>query len=423
MSACSVKVIMDDILVFSSLKDHHKLLKMLYALLRKYGLKISPHKCQLYQTRIEYMGIVFEIVNDKPSYVPMKSKCEVIHNLLHPGSITEVRKFCGMVNFLSSFLKDLRKTLMPIYNLLQKRTPFNWTEECQIAFDTIKQQLANPPTLRMPTADGLLRLESDTSIYAAGGVLYQKQDDEWVLLGSHSKRMPPEVAKYGITELELAGLVVNVHGFKHLLYARLFEIIVDHKALERLVIAKSDFPTVRMQQLLFKLRRYDFTIKYKKGKELVMSDALSQLPFIEQTALADVIPLNFLVHLSEISVAALQQEEELLAQVLYPSLEVIVEQRKCDVDKQHSGENNQLLRGIQIPHQQNTQSNKPSGGIGMPAMVFALKPATRPTNQIRKADGGVKQLKNIPAEWVQNIYEMNSAPPQKCRNSSTKYLE
>ena len=238
---------MDDVLVFSSLQDHHKLLKMLYALLRKYGLKISPHKCQLYQTRIEYMGIVFEIIDGKPSYIPMKSKCDAIRNLLCPGSVTEVRKFCGMVNFLSSFLKDLRKTLTPIYNLLQKRTSFNWTEECQNTFDTIKQQLSNPPTLRMPTADGLLRLESDTSIYAAGGVLYQKQEDEWVLLGFHSKRMPPEVAKYGITELELAGLVVNIHGFKHLLYARPFEVIVDHKALERLIVAKSDFPTVRMQ--------------------------------------------------------------------------------------------------------------------------------------------------------------------------------
>ena len=175
------------VLVFSSLQDHHKLLKMLYALLRKYGLKISPHKCQLYQTRIEYMGIVFEIIDGKPSYIPMKSKCDAIRNLLRPGSVTEVRKFCGMVNFLSSFLKDLRKTLMPIYNLLQKRTPFNWTEECQNAFDTIKQQLSSPPTLRMLTADGLLRLESDTSIYTAGGVLYQKQEDEWVLLGFHSK--------------------------------------------------------------------------------------------------------------------------------------------------------------------------------------------------------------------------------------------
>ena len=109
--------------------------------------------------------------------------------------------------------------------------------------------------------------------------------------------------------------------------------------------------------------------------------------------------------------------------MLYPSLEVIVEQRNCDIDKQHPGENNLLLQGIQIPRQQNMQSNKPSGRKGMPAMVFALKPATRPANQIRKADGGVKQPENIPAEWVQNIYETNSAPPQKHRNSSTKYLE
>ena len=49
------------------------------------------------------------------------------------------------------------------------------------AFDTIKQQLVSPPTLQMPTADGLLRLESNMSIYAVGGVLYQKQEDEWVL--------------------------------------------------------------------------------------------------------------------------------------------------------------------------------------------------------------------------------------------------
>ncbi len=275
----------------------------------------------------------------------------------------------------------------------------------------------------MPTADGLLRLESDTSIYAAGGVLYQKQDDEWVLLGFHSKRMPPEAAKYRITELELVGLVVNIHGFKHLLYARPFEVIVDHKALERLVVAKSDFPTIRMQHLLFKLRRYDFTIKYRKGKELVTSDVLSRLPFMEQTALADVIPLNFLIHLSEISAAALQQDEELLAQVLYPSLEVIVEQRNCNIDKQLTQENNPLLQDIQIPCQQKEQSNKPFGGIGLPVMVIAARPATAPTHQIRKQGRAVKHTENTPAEWVQNIYDTNPAPPQKRRNISTKYVE
>ncbi len=178
-----------------------------------------------------------------------------------------------------------------------------------------------------------------------------------------------------------------------------------------------------MQRLLFKLRRYDFTIKYKKGKELVTSDALSRLPFIKQTALAHAIPLNFLVHLSEISAAALQRDEELSAQVLYPSLEVIVEQRNRDIDKQLTQENNLLLQEIQIPCQQKEHSNKPSGGIGMPAMVFAVRPATVPTHQIRKQGRAVKQPENTPAEWVQNIYETNPAPPQKHRNISTKYLE
>ena len=56
-------------------------------------------------------------------------------------------------------------------------------------------------------------------------------------------------------------------------------------------------------------------------------------------------------------------------------------------------------------------------------MVFAVRPAAAPTHQIRKQGRAVKQAENTPAEWVQNICETNPAPPQKCRNISTKYLE
>ncbi len=57
------KVIMDDVLVFSTFKDHHRLLKMLYALLRKYGLKISPHKCQ-FQFHLEKNNWVTPVCNN-----------------------------------------------------------------------------------------------------------------------------------------------------------------------------------------------------------------------------------------------------------------------------------------------------------------------------------------------------------------------
>ena len=76
-----------------------------------------------------------------------------------------------MVNFLATFLKDLQKHLVPIYNLTKKNTTFKWTPECQKSFDTIKNMLTQPPILRMPDTKGIFRLMSDTSILATGAAL------------------------------------------------------------------------------------------------------------------------------------------------------------------------------------------------------------------------------------------------------------
>ena len=56
--------IMDDLLIHSSRKDHWKLLEQLFASMHKNGLWLSPKKCQLFQTRLTYMGNDF-IINKK----------------------------------------------------------------------------------------------------------------------------------------------------------------------------------------------------------------------------------------------------------------------------------------------------------------------------------------------------------------------
>ena len=68
-----------------------------------------------------------------------------------------------MVNFLSSFLTDLRRLLIPIYDIQKKSKKFKWTDEAEKAFNDIKKLLVNPPVLKAPTPDGLFGLESDTS--------------------------------------------------------------------------------------------------------------------------------------------------------------------------------------------------------------------------------------------------------------------
>ena len=118
-----------------------------------------------------------------------------------------------MVNFLSSFLPNLQCLLIPIYNLQKKSTKFKWTQGAEIAFKEIKEHLISPPILRAPTPDGLFRLEGDTSHEGVGGTLFQKQGDEWIVICYHSKRLPASAKNFGVTELELTGLLVNIHGF------------------------------------------------------------------------------------------------------------------------------------------------------------------------------------------------------------------
>ena len=179
------------------------------------------------------MGLEFQIEDDKVCYTPLKDKCETIRNLDSPETLKQTRAFCGMVNFLSSFLPDLRRLLIPIYDLQKKLKKFKWTEEAEKAFNDIKQLLINPPVLKAPTPNGLFCLESDTSQEGVGSTLLQKQGNEWVVIGYHSKRLPQSAKNLGVTELELTGLLVDIHGFMQLLCNRYFEVLVNHKAIEQ----------------------------------------------------------------------------------------------------------------------------------------------------------------------------------------------
>ena len=290
-------VIMDDTFIHLTAEEHMDDLMDLFKVLRKYGLKLSPHKCQFFKKKIVYMGLEFQIQEDKVCYTPLKDKCDAIRNLESPKTLRQTRAFCGMVNFLSSFLPNFHRLLILIYDLQKKAEKFKWTEEAKKAFNEIKKLLINPPVLKAPTPDGLFQLKSDTLREGMGGTLLQKQGDEWVVIGYHSQRLPKSAKNFRVTELELTGLLVNIHGFMQLLCNRYFEVLVDHKAIEYMIKSKTESPTMRLKTLLLKLSEYTIDLKYQKGSEMHTSDALSRLHnFTDTPDQKDVIPLNFLQH-------------------------------------------------------------------------------------------------------------------------------
>ena len=116
-------VIMDDTFIHSTTEEHMDDLIDPFKVLRKYGLKLSPHKCRFFKKRIVYMGLEFQVQGDKVCYTPLKDKC-AIRNLESPKTLRQTRAFCRMVNFLSSFLPNPQRLLIPIYDLQKKAKKF-----------------------------------------------------------------------------------------------------------------------------------------------------------------------------------------------------------------------------------------------------------------------------------------------------------
>ena len=96
------EAIMDDLLLFTPTKTSHfaKLEDFLKALCKN-GLKISPKKCQLFKTELQYMDNTIIIKDKRVCVKPLRSRIEVIQKLKPPTTIKGCRSFVGMVNFLA----------------------------------------------------------------------------------------------------------------------------------------------------------------------------------------------------------------------------------------------------------------------------------------------------------------------------------
>ena len=119
-------------------KQHMNKLEDLLKALLKNRLKISPEKCQLFKTSLQYMGNEIFIKNRKVCVQSLRNRLEAIQKLQPPKTAKGCRSSAGMVNFLSMFCPELQKLLKPIHDLTRKGRPFNQGKEQQDSFEEIK---------------------------------------------------------------------------------------------------------------------------------------------------------------------------------------------------------------------------------------------------------------------------------------------
>ena len=128
----------------------------------------------------------------------------------------------------------------------------------------------------MPNKTGRFHLYSNTSKFATDSTLYQIQNGKPKLIAYTSKRLPEVARSYSITELELCGLAIIIASFSYLLKRVGFDAIVDHLTLTHIIKSKVEPTTTRTKRLLELISSYSFTLYYMKGKDMILSEFLSQ---------------------------------------------------------------------------------------------------------------------------------------------------
>ncbi|GJY14613.1 reverse transcriptase domain-containing protein [Tanacetum coccineum] len=179
-------------------------------------------------------GIVLGHKISKKGIEVDKAKIDVISKLPHPTTVKGIRSFLGHAGFYRRFIKDFSKISRPMTHLLEKNTPFIFSEECIQAFQTLKKKLTEAPILIAPNWDQPFELMCDASDYAIGAVLGQRIEKHFRPIHYASKTMTEAESNYTTTEKEMLAVVYAFEKFRSYLIMNKSVVYTDHFALKYL---------------------------------------------------------------------------------------------------------------------------------------------------------------------------------------------
>ncbi|CAG2249051.1 unnamed protein product [Mytilus edulis] len=128
-------IYIDDIIVFSdSFESHLSRLSDVLDRIALQGLKVSPKKCSLFQKQVSFLGHI--VSSEGIATDPDKIACVKTWPL--PKSMTDVRSFLGTCSYYRKFIKSFAEIARPLHKLTEKNCTFDWTNECNEAFEKLK---------------------------------------------------------------------------------------------------------------------------------------------------------------------------------------------------------------------------------------------------------------------------------------------
>ena len=250
--------------------DHNRKMSALKRRCEEKHILLNEKKQQLLQTEVTFLG--HRIGKDGIKADP--GKVEAIMNMEAPSDVHEVKRFCGMAQYLARFLPKLADDVEPLRKLTKKDAEWRWTEECQTAFETVKAKVTRTPVLGYFSPEKTLELQVDSSDYGLGATLLQDGRP----LEYASRLLTPSERNWSQMEKELLAVVFGLTRFHQYTFGRPVLVLNDHKPLETILKKPLSKAPRRLQNLMLQVFQYDAIFKYEKGETLHIADFLSRAP-------------------------------------------------------------------------------------------------------------------------------------------------
>ena len=247
-------VYLDDCITFSKGFDQHMdRFQTVLARMEEANLKLKPSKCFFVQESVSFLGHKVSANGIEPD----PERVKPLLNYPVPRNITDVRSFLGFTGFYRRFIEGYAKIAKPLYQLLKKDQPVEWTNACQLAFQTLIDATVKAPVLAHYNHEERFVLRTDASALGIAGILYtcpvERNDKGEVikvlrkearLFACVSRTVTEEESRFSASNLECLAIIYSIDKFRSYLYGQRFIIETDHCALFFAQDQRPDSPVV-----------------------------------------------------------------------------------------------------------------------------------------------------------------------------------
>jgi len=237
-------------------------------------LYAKAEKCFFEQSNIKYLGVIIS----KNKVQMDEEKLSGVLEWPVPTKVKQVQAFLGFANSYHRFIENFAKMSKSLSDLTKKDCTWNWGVEQQNAFEVLKKAFTTAPVLRIPNDKDPFKLSTDTSDFATGAVLSQKdmQTNLWHPVAFFSKSLDVHERNYEIYDKELLAVIRGLEEYRHHLegHPHKIKIWLDHQNLTFFRTAQK--LTRKQARWALFMTRFDFVLYHKLGKTMQAEDPLSR---------------------------------------------------------------------------------------------------------------------------------------------------